>query len=274
MTITDELDVQAADVFVVRTEPVTVRRAIRSEWIKFRTLRSSWAVLGGAIVGMVAIALLVAYNIRHVGPSLQSDDLAPSGPMQGYYLGQLLIGSLGVLFVSGEYSTGMIRSTMAAVPKRFPVLWAKLAVFVGVTAVSMISISVIAFISAQALIGRYRTGFSLADPGVLRVVIGTGVYLTLAGVIGAAIGWIVRSTPGSLVTYFAIIVVLPVLFANAFGTWGKDVAQVLPGAAGRTFVSSIREPHTLSPWLGLLVLLAWAAGGLTVALITLRRRDV
>jgi ABC-2 type transport system permease protein len=176
--------------------------------------------------------------------------------------------------VSGEYSTGMIRSTMAAVPKRFPVLWAKLAVFVGVTAVSMISISVIAFISAQALIGRYRTGFSLADPGVLRVVIGTGVYLTLAGVIGAAIGWIVRSTPGSLVTYFAIIVVLPVLFANAFGTWGKDVAQVLPGAAGRTFVSSIREPHTLSPWLGLLVLLAWAAGGLTVALITLRRRDV
>lgn len=258
----------------VATYPVTLRRAVVSEWIKFRTLRSSGAVLGGAVFGMVAIALLVGYNIRHVGPSLQADDLAASGPMQGYYLGQLLIGSLGVLFVSGEYSTGMIRSTMTAAPKRIPVVWAKLIVFVAVTAATMILVSVIAFISAQALIAQYRTGFSLADPGVPRVVIGTGVYLTLAGVIGAAIGWIVRRTPGALVAYFAIIVVLPVLFANALGTWGKDVAQVLPGAAGRTFVSSIREPHTLSPWLGLLVLLAWAVSGLTVAVITLKRRDV
>ena len=96
----------------------------------------------------------------------------PSATLQGYYLGQLLIGALGVLFVSGEYSTGMIRSTLAAVPRRLPVLWAKLVVFVSLIAVSMIAVSIVAFLCAQAVIGLSRTGYSLTDPGVLRVVIG------------------------------------------------------------------------------------------------------
>ena len=214
----------------VETQPVNLRRATRSEWIKFRSLRSSWWMLVGAATGMVAIALVVAYNTRHLSRSLQLDDIVASAPMQGYYLGQLLIGSLGVLFVSGEYSTGMIRSTLAAVPKRIPVLWAKLTVFVVITAVTIIPISVVAFISAEGLISHFRTGFSLSDPGVLRVVIGTGVYLTLIGVIGATVGWLVRSTPGALVTYFALILVVPVLFGNVLGNWGKDTAQFLPSS--------------------------------------------
>jgi ABC-2 type transport system permease protein len=258
---------------VVHSHPVTLRRVVRSEWIKFRTLRSTWAVLGAAVVGMVIIGLIVAYNTRHLGPNLQANDIAPSGPLQGYYLGQLLIGALGVLFVSGEYSTGMIRSTVAAVPKRIPVLWAKLIVFVTVTALAMIPISVVAFVSAQGVIDRYRTGYSLADPGVLRVVIGTGVYLTLVGVIGGALGWIVRSTPGALVSYIAVILVLPVLFGDALGTWGKDIAQYFPSTAGGSFVENVRESHTLSPWVGLAVMFAWVVVGLALAVVALRRRD-
>lgn len=84
--------------------------------------------------------------------------------MRGYYLGQLLIGALGVLFVSGEYSTGMIRSTFAAVPRRRPVLWAKLIVFLSVTCVAMVLVSVVASVSAQAFTARYRSGYSLGDP--------------------------------------------------------------------------------------------------------------
>jgi ABC-2 type transport system permease protein len=257
----------------VRTEPVTLPRVVASEWIKFRSLRSTIAVLAAAVIGMIAIALLVAYNTRHLSSSLQPDDIVPSSTLQGRYLAQLLIGALGVLFVSGEFSTGMIRSTFAAVPKRLPVLWAKLIVFVAITAVAMTAVSVLAFLCAQALLSHFRAGYSLSDPGALRVVIGTGLYLTLGGVIGGAVGWIVRSTPGSLVAYFGIILVVPVLFGSVLGTWGKDVAQYLPSTAGASFASSIREPHTLGPWTGLAVMAAWAVGAVAVAAIELRRRD-
>jgi ABC-2 type transport system permease protein len=259
----------------VEAQPVTLRRVIRSEWIKFWTIRSTWFVLGGAIVGMLVLALVVAYNTRHLTSNLQPNDIAPSSTLQGYYLGQLLIGALGVLFVSGEYSTGMIRSTLVAVPKRLPVLWAKLAVFVTVAATSMIAVSVVAFLCAQALLSHYRTGFSLGDPGVLRVVIGTGVYLTLVGMIGGALGWIVRSTPGALVAYFGVVLVLPLLFGEALGNWGKEVAQFLPSQAGASFSTSIPESpaYSLSPWVGLLVLVAWVVLALSAAVGVLRRRD-
>jgi ABC-2 type transport system permease protein len=255
-------------------QPVTLRRVVRSEWIKFWTLRSTWAVLGAAVVSMLVLALVVAYNTRHLTSNLQANDIAPSSTLQGYYLGQLLIGALGVLFVSGEYGTGMIRSTLVAVPRRLPVLWAKLVVFVAVTAASMITVSIVAFVCAQALLSHYRTGFSLSDPGVLRVVIGTGIYLTLVGMIGGALGWIVRSTPGALVAYFAVVLVLPVLFGDALGNWGKEVAQFLPSQAGASFSTSIPESsYSLSPWVGLLVMAGWVTVALAVAAGVLRRRD-
>jgi ABC-2 type transport system permease protein len=188
-------------------------------------------------------------------------------------LGQLLIGALGVLFVTGEYSTGMIRSTLAAVPRRLPVLWAKLIVFVAITAVSMIAICLAAFVSSQALISHYRVGYSLSQPGVLRVVIGTGVYLTLIGVLGAMIGWIVRSTPGALVAYVAVILVIPVLFGGVFGQWGKDVAEFMPSRAGASFIGSLPEPDSLAPWTGLVVLCSWVVVGLVAAVVNLRTRD-
>jgi ABC-2 type transport system permease protein len=257
----------------VVSHPVTLRRVVSSEWIKFRTLRSTLAVLTAAVVGMVLIGLLVAYNTRHITANLQPDDHVQSSTLQGYYLGQLLIGALGVLFVTGEYSTGMIRSTLAAVPKRLPVLWAKLFVFVGVTAVSMVASSLVAFLVAQALIGQYRTGYSLGDPGVIRVVIGTGIYLTLIGVVGAAIGWIVRSTPGALVAYIATILVLPVLFGSVLGSWGKHIAEYMPSNAGGSFVRTIRESPSLAPWTGLSVLIAWVVVAVAIAAVQLRRRD-
>ena len=162
---------------------------------------------------------------------------------------------------------------MAAVPRRLPVIWAKLIVFVSVTLVSMVSVCVVAFLAAQALIDQYRPGYSLSDPHVVRVVIGTGVYLTLVGVIAAMLGWIVRSTPGALVAYIGVILVLPVLFGNVLGTWGKDIAEFMPSTAGASFVGSIRESHTLSPWAGLGVLALWAVVGVVVASVQLRRRD-
>lgn len=257
----------------VQSQPVTTRRAISSEWIKWRTLRSTWAVLAVALAAMVIIGLLVAYNTRHLTSSLQPNDIAPSATLQGFYLGQLLLGSLGVLFVSGEYSTGMIRSTLAAVPKRVPVLWAKLVVLVGIVGASMIVISFVAFLSSEGLLSHYRTGYSLSDPGVLRVVLGTAIYLTLVSVIGAILGWIVRSTPGALVAYVGVVLVLPVLFGNALGIWGKNVGKFLPSSAGMRFAESIPDGYSLTLWWGLAVLLGWVVVGLLVSVVLLRRRD-
>jgi ABC-type transport system involved in multi-copper enzyme maturation permease subunit len=258
----------------VASQPVTLARAVRSEWIKFKTLRSSWAMLGGAVVAIIGIALIVAFNTRHLTANLQADDIAPSSTLQGYHLGELLIGSLGVLFVSAEYSTGMIRSTLAAVPKRTPVLWAKLAVFVSVVAATMIPVSFIAFVSAQAVISRTRVGYSLSDPTVLRIVIGTAIYLTLVGVIGAAIGWIIRNTAGAIVTYVAAILVIPAMVENFLGSWGRDIAQYLPSRAGASFSTTfVDSGPNLKPWVGLAVMLLWVIGGLAIALTQLRRRD-
>jgi uncharacterized integral membrane protein len=257
----------------VESRPLTFLRVVKSEWVKFRSLRSSWAVLAGAVLGMVLIAVLIAYNTRHVTPNIQANDLAASSPLQGWYLGMYLIGALGVLFVTGEYGTGMIRSTLTAVPKRLPVLLAKLVVFVIITATAMIAASLVAFLAAQAFISHYRHGFSLGDPGVLRVVIGTGVFLTLLGMFGAGLGWIIRNTPGALVTYFALLVALPVVFASFLGGWGKTVAEYFPIYAGGSFVQTLRDPNTVAPWTGLLVVVLWVVVTLTIGAVVLRRRD-
>ncbi len=209
----------------VVSEPVTLRRVIHSEWIKFRTLRSTLAVLAGAMFGMVAVALVIAHNVRHLTPGLQPNDVAASGTLQGFFLAQLLLGALGVLFVSGEYSTGMIRSTLVAVPTRLPVLWAKLLVLLGITTTTMVAFSAVAFLAAQALISRYRPGFTFADPTVVRVVVGTGIFLSLNALAGAALAWIVRSTPGAIVAFVAIMYVLPELFSHALGAVGRNIAE-------------------------------------------------
>ncbi len=255
------------------TRPVTLRRVVTSEWVKFWTLRSTVAVLVAAMVAMVGIGLIVGANTRTLSPGLDPEDAVQSATLQGYYLAQLLIGALGVLFVSGEYSTGMVRSTFSAVPRRLPVLWAKLLVFAGVVVVAMTSMSIVAFMAAQAVISRSRPAFALSDPGVLRVVVGTGIYLTLAGVIGAALGWITRSTPGALVAYVATFLVVPVLFTTVLGQWGKDVARFLPSQAGASFSTTLGHVNGLGPSEGLALMAAWALVGIAVAAVLLRRRD-
>ena len=224
---------------------------------------------------MVLVAMIVGWNTRTISAALDPEDIVSSAVLQGYYLGQLLIGALGVLFVSGEYSTGMIRSTMSAVPRRTPVLIAKTIVFLTVTAVTIIPACVIAFVSGQAIISHTRTGYSLGDPGVLRLVLVTGFYLVCIGLVGGASnGWLVRNTPGALVSYFALVLVLPGIFGNVLGNWGKDIAQYFPSEAGRSFVSSLQLPYTLTTWTGFTVLIAWVVIGLAASEFSLRQRDI
>jgi ABC-2 type transport system permease protein len=253
--------------------PVTQWGVIASEWLKFRSLRSTLLVLAAAVVGMVAFGAIIAFNTRNPA-GLDPEDVVASGPLQGYYLGQLLMGALGVLVVSGEYSSGMIRASLAAVPRRLPVLIGKVVVFTVVVGVSMVAASVVAFLVAQAVLSGHRPTFSLADGSTLRVVVGTGVYLTLVGLIGSVTAWIVRSTPGALVATLAVILVVPILFELVFPSWGQYIAAYLPTGAGQSFSTSLPVPHALSPWVGLGVMVAWVVGGLVVAAVVLERKDV
>ena len=253
--------------------PVTQRGVIVSEWLKFRSLRSTLLVLAAAVVAMVVFGAVIAFNTRNPA-GLDPEDVVASGPLQGYYLGQLLMAALGVLVVSGEYSSGMIRATFAAVPRRLPVLIAKAVVFTVVVGVSMIAASVVAFLVAQAVLSGYRPTFSLSDGSTLRIAVGTGVYLTLVGLIGSVLAWIVRSTPGALVATFAVILVVPILLELVFPSWGTYIAAYLPTGAGQSFSTSLAAPHALSPWTGLAVMVAWVVAGMVAAGAVLRHKDV
>lgn len=253
---------------------VTFPRVVTSEWIKFRTLRSSWIVLFSAIVAMIVIGALIGYNTGlHWGGKLDAEDRVASAPLQGLNLAQLLIGVLGVLFVSGEHTTGMIRSTLGAVPRRLPVLGAKAVVFGVIALVAMVPASFATFFAAQAFLRHYGHGTALSAPTALRVIIATGVYLALIGLLGSALGWIVRSTPGGISSLVALLLVVPGILAVLPGQWAKDAAKYLPGDAGQSFYATLQGDNALTPGTGLLVLVLWVAGALGVAAILLKRRD-
>ncbi len=251
---------------------VTLPHVMTSEWIKFRSLRSSWFTLLGAVGTMVLIGLAIGYNTGSNWAGLAAEDRAPSATLQGYLFAQLLIGVLGVLFVSGEYGTGMIRSTLAAVPRRVPVLVAKTAVFGAIGLVTMVATSFATFLGGQAFLTSYGHGSSL-DSGALQVILGTGVYLALIGLFGGALGWIVRSTAGGISVLVGILLVVPVVFLALPSSWSDPIAKFLPSNAGQSFISSVNTPGQLSAWTGFATLIAWVAGSLVVAAVMLRRRD-
>jgi ABC-2 type transport system permease protein len=251
---------------------VTLPRVINSEWLKFRSLRSSWYTLAAAVLSMILLDTVLGLTIGERWATLHADDQVASATLRGFHLSQLLIGVLGALYVTGEYGTGMIRSTFAAVPRRLPVLGAKTAVFGAVALVAMLIASFAGFFGAQAFLSGYHHSFSLSQSGVLRVVAGTGVYLALIGLLGLALGWILRSTAGAISTLVGILLVVPVLF-SAIGKSVEGIAQYLPSNAGESFISSIHATGMLSPWTGLIVLCAWVLAAFALAAYLVRRRD-
>ena len=251
---------------------VTFTGLLRSEWIKFRSLRSSWYTLAAAAAAMMVLGVVIGYEIGHNPANLDVEDTVASATLQGYALAQLLIGVLGALFISGEYGTGMIRTSLVAAPGRVPVLMAKLVVFGAVALVTMVVSSLVAFLAGEAVLSTYGMGFSLGDPTALRVTLGTGLYLTLFGLIGSAFGWLVRHTAGAISALLGLFLIAPAIFGNLLGNWGKDIAKFLP-SGGESFIHSYTAPDTLSPWAALAVTVTWVVVLTGIAAIQLRRRD-
>ncbi|HEY0373319.1 MAG TPA: ABC transporter permease subunit [Amnibacterium sp.] len=276
---------------------LTIPRVVRSEWIKLRTLRSTWWCAAAIVVLSVLFALLIASFVNRDGavlPTVQQDDTTVRVITVGTNFTQLIAAVLGVLVISGEYGTGMIRSTFAAVPTRLPAVLAKLAVLaVSMFVLGLVAAALALAASAGLLAGHHITPH-VTDPSVWMPIVGSAVYLSLVAVLAFAVGALLRNTAGGIATALGLLLVLPIIVGIAGAliqaTWIENVGAVLPSAAGAQLYayaapavtgaagpgSRLAAPAAdivLNGWGGLGVTLAWIAAALVPALILVRRRD-
>jgi ABC-2 type transport system permease protein len=255
--------------------PVTQVRVIRAEWTKLRALRSTrWCALVAAVL-IVGVAALVAGS----GPAyhVSASNTAAAGvsvTLLGVLIAQLVLGVAGVLAFSGEYGTGMIRATLAVVPSRLPVLWAKVTVLAGLVLPVTLLCAIAGFFTATAIeSSRGGSVISLTDPGVLRTVVGSSLYLTVVVVIGLALGALLRKTAAGLSVFAAVFFVIPVVVSTLPHSI-TGFAPYLPSSAGGTlWGQSATTAHALSPWTGFACLCGYAVVLTALAAWQLRRRD-
>jgi hypothetical protein len=194
--------------------------------------------------------------------------------LAGVNASQLAIAVLGVLVITGEYSTGMIRASFTAVPKRLPVLWAKTGVFAVVAFVLALPSVLIAFFASQAILSRHHIlQISFSHPGVARSVLGGAVYLMLVGIFALGIGSIVRNTAGGIATFAGIFFVIPPLLLILPASWHDAVSKYLPSEAGRQMFSLTHDANSLAPGPGALLFVGYCVLALVVAAVLLVRRD-
>lgn len=256
---------------------VTQTRILRSEWLKLATVRSTYITGAMTLVVMVGLAIVTCWgqgnHYATMSPDLKSHWDPAGWSLIGFLFSQLSIGVLGVLTVTGEYSSGMIRATLGAVPKRWPVLEAKMVVFGGAAFVLSLAASLGAFYAGQMVLAGKHIGTALSSPGVARVVFGTALYVTLAGLFGVALGALVRSTPGGITCLLGIITILPLIARGLPDSWYDDIAPYLPSNAGADITRLYHTPHTLYPWPGLGLFALYVGGTFAVAVVLLKRRD-
>lgn len=256
---------------------VTQGRVVLAEWTKLRSLRSTVFTLLAAVAFVIGLGILISWGrASHwaeadPGERLTFDATATS--LAGVFLAQLAIGVLGVLAFSGEYATGMIRATLGAVPKRLPVLWAKAFVFALLTFVLMTVAAFVAFFGGQAMLSSEHIQTNLSHPGVLTAVVGAGLYLTVVGLLGVALGALLRSTAGGIATLFGILLVLPLIVHFLPHSWSKHIDKYLPSNAGQSIMSVVHDPGAMRPWTGFALFLGYAAIAIAGAAYTLLRRD-
>ena len=279
---------------------VTQIRTGISEWIKLRSLRSTWWSIG--------IVLLIAVGLGILFSALRGNDIQTNGgfepdqtalTLRGFYLAQLAVGVLGVLFITGEYSTGMIRATLSAVPRRVPVWTAKIVVFATMVFTITLVAAFVAFLGGQAALSRYRfhgqvittrngditfitgpnmaalhhLGVPLSHPGSVRAIFGAALFMVGVGLLGLGCGFITRNTGGAIATLFGLLLVLPLLAQALPSSLQQHLTKYLPLLAGTAGMNTEGGTDQLSPWTGLGVFGIYVAAALAIGLYVLKRRD-
>jgi ABC-2 type transport system permease protein len=248
----------------------------RSEWIKFRSVRSGPLALVATALTVVVGAWLLGAGNRGNYLSSSPADKAAFDPvfavLQGVELAQLFVGALGVIAVTGEYSSGLIRGTFVATPQRAQVLATRALVFTAVVWACCTAMAFAAFFLGQSALSSAKHA-GIGDPGVLRAVFGAGLYLALIGLFGLFVGVLVRSTPGAVGAVFGLLIVPPIVFSQIQDRLTQNLSEYLPGAGERAFHLLPGGAYTLGPWSGLGVEAAYVAVAATAAFALILRRD-
>jgi ABC-2 type transport system permease protein len=247
---------------------------LRSEWTKLWSLRSTWIVLLCAVVFSAGLGALISSSVPN-DQAVGGADVALSFSMAGISLSSVFVAVLGILTVTGEYSTGSIRSTMSAAPKRLSVLWAKAAVFGAVVAVLFGAMVFLTFFMSQAILSDTELGsVSLSDEGVLRALLGWTAMIVYLALLALGIGAILRNSAGSIGFYIGVIMILPQLAGLLPWSWVDDVTPFAPGNVANTIAMVDTTGADLSLgqswlWMGIWLVVTFGLAG-----VLLKRRDV
>ncbi|TDD64345.1 ABC transporter permease [Actinomadura rubrisoli] len=255
-------------------------RLMRAEWTKIRSVRSTfWSLILLVVLDLGFTALFVGLTVAQWDDTDAGDRATiaadPTSMIlgSGFFLSQLAVCVLGVLVIASEYSTGMIRASLLAVPRRLPMLWAKAAVFGLVILVLGIGVSFLSFFIGAAFL-HDKAPVSLGDAGVLRAVIGGGLYLAMLGLFALAVGAILRHPAGGITGVIGFVLVLSPLAQLLPGSIGDHVHAYLPSEAGHLIAQAHQgKDDLLTPWQGFGVFTLWTVGLLAVAAVLLKRRD-
>ncbi len=256
--------------------------ALRSEWTKIRTVRSTlWSILAmtGISLGLMSLfawAVMNRWDNAHFRPEQKADLLRHPLEMvlvRPVFICQLVIAVLGVMVISAEYSTGMIRSTLQSQPRRLNVLFAKVVVLGAVMLVVGEFLSFAAFFLGRQLISAHIP-VNFGDPGVARAVFGAGLYIAVLGLFSLAAGFILRHTAGAITAVLGLILIISPLTSLLPDSWGAHVNAYMPTNAGQLILKAHQESgDLLSPWQGLGVFAVWTVLALAVAAVLFTRRD-
>jgi ABC-2 type transport system permease protein len=258
----------------VGDQRVSQVRVIRSEWTKLRSLASTiWCLLATV---MLVVGVGLAYATLRVArpPSDPSTFDSAAVSLAGVQLAQFAIGVLGVLFITGEYATGLIRVSLAAVPRRLPMLWGKTVTF-GVTALVLaVPAVVVSFFAGQSILSAENLDTGLDAPGVLRAVLGSALFLTAVGLLGLGLGALLRNTAAGISALFGLLFA-PQLVLGLLPESVSDAAyRYLPTPAGAAVSAVHQDPLALGPWTGLGLFCLYTVLVFALAAWRLRHRDV
>jgi ABC-type transport system involved in multi-copper enzyme maturation permease subunit len=253
---------------------------LRSEWTKIRSLRSTiWALIALVLVTITFTALFNWLTVSQWGnAAVEQQQVFLRDPTSqilgsGFQFSQLAVCILGVLIMTGEYSSGTIRATMLAVPRRTPVLMAKCIVFAAVVFV-IAGFTALVSVVVGATILSSRVEVTLADSGVIQAIVGVGLYAAMLGVFAIAIGGLLRHTAGAITAIIGFVLVLSPLALLLPGEWGRYVYALLPTNAGQLITTTVQGPtDLLSAWQGYAVFSLWTAALIILAGYLLKRRD-
>ncbi|SER31530.1 ABC-2 type transport system permease protein [Streptomyces sp. yr375] len=251
-------------------------QVIRSEWTKIRSVASTMWTLSLAVVVTIALGMLISALSRHEFDHMSRGDRLSFDPtfisFAGMTLGQLAMIVFGVLVVSNEYSTGMIRTSLAAVPQRGAFLFSKIAVAAGLCLAVGLVTSFVTFFLGQAMLGSHRA--SIGDSGVLRAVVGGGLYMTLIAVFSMGMATMLRSPMLSLGILMPFFFLISNILGNVSAT--KKIGRYLPDQAGSRImqvVTPINDDTPYGPWGGLAIMALWVVAALAAGYVLLKRRD-